>query len=249
MKSCKMCGGSCFSIGNGRYKCDCCGSIFSEDDFKQKSAQSVKITETTKDSELGADIFERSVNGVMEITMACGRASGYLISASGYALTNSHAVALENGKSCGQCTVKIAGEAISAKVVAMGTEDNSKHCSNLDLALLKLTRVPQKATPLKFGDYKKVRTGERIFVIGNSLGYGTCITSGIVSDKNRGGQLMYDCPTNPGNSGGPVFNSDGLVIGTHVAGLSPDGVKVQGMNFAIPCSAVLEFLFKCGVAF
>lgn len=173
--------------------------------------------------------------------MSCGRASGYLISSNGYAITNSHAVSLENGKSCGQCTVKIADESISAKVVAMGTEDNSKHCSNLDLALIKLSRVPDKATPVKFGEYEKIRTGERIFIIGNSLGEGTCITSGIVSDKNRHGQLMYDCPTNPGNSGGPVFNSDGLVIGTHVAGKKD---KVQGMNYAIPCNAVIEFLNK-----
>lgn len=246
MKKCTLCGGTCLSIGNGQYQCDCCGNTFSEEDFAVKLKQSAKLEESTKESELGADIFDRNVNGVMEISVSCGRASGYLISADGYAITNSHAVSLENGKSCGQCTVKVAGESISATVIAMGTEDSSKHCSNLDLALLKLSRVPVKATPLKFGEYEKIRTGERIFVIGNSLGEGTCITSGIVSDKGRHGQLMYDCPTNPGNSGGPVFNSDGLVIGTHVAGKKN---KVQGMNYAIPCSAVIDFLEKCGFKF
>lgn len=246
MKKCKICGGSCESVGNGKYVCDCCGHAFSEDDFTPQKKETFQI-EGTKDSEMGADIFDKNVNGVMEISMSCGRASGYLISGSGYAITNSHAVSLENGKSCVQCTVKLAGESVSAKVVAMGTEDNAKHCSNDDLALLKLARVPLKATPLKFGEYDNVRTGERIFVIGNSLGAGTCITSGIISDKNRNGQLMYDCPTNPGNSGGPVFNSDGLVIGTHVAGTSPNGVKVQGMNIAIPCSYAIAFLSRCGI--
>ena len=246
MKKCKLCGGPCDSIGNGRYQCEYCGNTFSEEDFVQKVKQSLR-SESTKDSDMGANIFEKNVNGVLEITMACGRASGYLISADGYAITNSHAVSLNNGKSCGQCNVKVAGETVSAKVVAMGTEDNAKHCSNDDLALIKLLRVPFKATPLKFGDYEKVRTGERIFVIGNSLGAGTCITSGIISDKNRRSQLMYDCATNPGNSGGPVFNSDGLVIGTHVAGTSPNGVKAQGMNMAIPSNAVLDFLHRCGL--
>lgn len=246
MKKCKLCGGSCESIGNGKYQCDCCGNIFTEEDFIPKKKEIFK-SEGTKDSEMGADIFDRNVNGVLEISRSGGRASGYLITADGYAITNSHAVSLNTGKSCGQCMVKVAGETVSARVVAMGTENNSEHCSNKDLALIKLLHMPLKATPLHFGDYDKVRTGERIFVIGNSLGTGTIITSGIISDKNRQSQLMYDCATNPGNSGGPVFNSDGLVIGTHVAGTNPNGVKVQGMNIAIPCNAVLEFIKKQGV--
>ena len=244
MKKCKVCGGMCDTIGDGRYMCDCCGATYTEDDFKTKKETS---REGTKDSDMGADIFEKNVNGVLELSVSNGRASGYLISDDGYALTNAHAVSLDNGRSCGQCTVKCAGESVSARVVAMGTENNDEHTTNKDLALLKLSRVPNKATPLKFGDYDKVRTGERIFVIGNSLGAGTCITSGIVSDKDRHSQLMYDCATNPGNSGGPVFNADGLVIGTHVAGTSPNGFKAQGMNYAIPCSAVFTFLRKCGI--
>lgn len=245
MSTCKMCGGNGISIGGGKFKCDCCGNIFSDEASPSRNKQAY-ASQSTKDSDMGADIFEKNVNGVLEISMSCGRASGYLISNDGYAITNSHAVCLNNGSSCGQCTVKVAGESVSARVVAMGTEDNSQHCTNKDLALIKLSRVPFGASALKLGDYSKVRTGERVFVIGNSLGAGTCITSGIVSDKNRNGQLMYDCATNPGNSGGPVFNADGVVIGTHVAGTSPNGAKVQGMNIAIPSSAVVEFLQRSG---
>lgn len=247
---CKVCGGNCISIGGGLFQCDCCGSTCSQSELEERprAKQSYKA-QATGDSNLGADIFEKNVNGVLEISVKNGRASGYLISANGYAITNSHAVCLDNGRSCGQCNVKVAGETVAAQVIAMGTEHNSEHCSNNDLALLKLSRVPRGATPLKLGDYDKVRTGERIFVIGNSLGAGTCITSGIVSDKDRQSQLMYDCATNPGNSGGPVFNSDGLVIGTHVAGTSPNGMKVQGMNIAIPVSAVENFLRRVGYRF
>ena len=246
MKKCKLCGGNCDSIGAGKYQCDCCGNIFTEEDFAPKKKETFSSA-STKPVDLGADIFEKNVNGVLEISMSCGSASGYLITVDCYAITNSHAVALDNGKSCGQCTVKVAGETVSAKVVAMGTEDSDMHCANDDLALIKLSRVPFGATPLRFGDYDKVRTGEQIYVIGNSLGAGTCITSGIISDKDRQSQLMYDCATNPGNSGGPVFNAEGLVIGTHVAGTSPKDIKVQGMNIAIPCSAVKAFLNKCGL--
>ncbi len=248
MNKCKVCGGPCEDVGGGKFQCEFCGATFSASDFAPKSsAGRGGRPESTGGSDLGADIFEKNVNGVLELTMSTGRASGYLIGANGYAVTNSHAVALNNGKSCGQCQVKIAGETVSATVVAMGTQDNRLHCTNSDLALIRLSRVPAYATPLKFADYHKVRTGERVFVIGNSLGEGLCITSGIVSDKDRDGQLMYDCPTNPGNSGGPVFNSDGQVIGTHVRGtLNQSGGKAQGMNYAIPSSAVEEFLSRAG---
>lgn len=246
MNRCKLCGGTCSEIGGGKYQCDYCGAAFSESDFRSSGAGRGKA-ESVGGVDLGADIFEKNVNGVLELTMSEGRASGYLISESGYAITNSHAVALSNGKSCGKCQVKVAGETVSATVVAMGTQDNSRHCTNDDLALLRLARVPASATPLLFADYGKVRTGERVFVIGNSLGEGLCITSGIVSDKDRDGQLMYDCPTNPGNSGGPVFNSEGQVIGTHVRGtLNRSGGKAQGMNCAIPASAVQDFLSRAG---
>ncbi|MBR0348325.1 MAG: trypsin-like peptidase domain-containing protein, partial [Clostridia bacterium] len=112
----------------------------------------------------------------------------------------------------------------------------SEFCSNKDIAVIRLTKMPGRATPLRFGDSSKVRTGERIYIIGNSLGEGTCITSGIISDNDRNGQFMYDSATNGGNSGGPVFDEDGHVIATHVRGkLDGRGIKVQGMNGGIPC--------------
>lgn len=237
---CKYCGGTCYEKSNGEYECNFCGATFDKEDFM--STREIKVnSETKKNTDNGVEVFDKNINGVLEITMTQGSGSGYLISSDGYGITNSHVVALENGKSCGQCYVKVANETVQATVIAMGTEDKSKHCSNLDLALIKLSHVPQKATPLQFAT-SIVHTGERIFVIGNSLGAGTCITSGIISDNNRNGQLMYDCPTNPGNSGGPVFNADGYIIGTHVAGVRPNEVKVQGMNIAIPASAVIDFI-------
>ena len=72
----------------------------------------------------------------------------------------------------------------------------------VDLALLKLSKMPFRAKVLEFEDFSNVRIGEPVFVIGNSLGYGTCITSGIVSDKERNVNgkmlLMTDCAVNGG---------------------------------------------------
>lgn len=236
---CSCCGEEVGSVS----VCPICGSEVFAKEIAVSSAGAVR--EAHDD---GVDVFEKNVNGVFEISSSTARGSGYLLSSDGLGITNSHVVSLEDGKSCKNCTVKVAGEQVSAKVLAMGTEKNSEHATNLDLALIKLDCVPYKATPVRLGDSDKVRTGERIFVIGNSLGHGTCITSGIISDNDREGQFMYDCATNPGNSGGPVFNAEGLVVGTHVRGtLTRGGAKAQGMNCAIPCNEVKKFLRRNGV--
>ena len=200
----------------------------------------------------GADLFERNVNGVMELSVRCGTqffcGSGYLINSQGYAITNSHVV-VEKGKLCNSCTARLAGGESPVQVISVGTKND--FCSNDDLAVIKLTKLPAKATPVRFADSTKVRTGERVYIIGNSLGEGTCITSGIVSDNNRDGQFMYDSATNGGNSGGPVFNEDGNVIATHVRGGRRDGsgAKPQGMNGGIPSVYAMKMLDKAGVKY
>lgn len=245
---CIHCGGLC-TESNGMYECPFCGSTFSKSELAPKPTQSVPASSPAGQSGAisGADIFERCVNGVCEIVSGNSCGSGYLVGREGYVVTNSHVVANDSGRANINCTVKVAGHTVPGRVIAMGTEDNREHCSNKDLAIIKLSQVPFGATPLSFGDYSRARTGENIYVIGNSLGRGTCITGGIISDKDRNGQLMYDCATNPGNSGGPVFNAEGHIIGTHVAGAVATGRSVQGMNYAIPAPYVIELLRKCGV--
>lgn len=246
MKKCKLCGGSCVSIGGGQYQCDCCGNTFSEDEFVPTN----KCAVTPLSSDSGANVYENNINGVLEIRWSDARythsGSGFLISPDGYCVTNTHVVTGEDGKSCGSVNVKIKGETLTAKVVALG--DNKHGSGNgVDLAIVKLARVPYGAKVLEFENFANVRIGEGVFVIGNSLGYGTCITSGIVSDKARNVNgkmlLMTDCAVNGGNSGGPIFNDKGRVIGAIVSGI--DGA--EGMNFAIPSSTVIDFLLKSGI--
>ena len=117
------------------------------------------------------------------------------------------------------------------------------------LALVLLERGPQNAFVLDFEDFKNVKTGEEVFVIGNSLDDGSCITRGIVSDRLRGiardeskKYLMTDCAINPGNSGGPIFNRKGNVIGVMVASRLKDGADAKGMNYAIPADVTQAFI-------
>lgn len=199
----------------------------------------------------GADLFEKCKDGVLEINCrgkkSAWSGSGYIISNKGYAITNAHVAADEDGQPCENIVVKVNRYNIKAKVIALA--DNKAGNSNgVDLAIIKLIEMPAELKVMPLGNFDMVRTGEQIYVIGNSLGYGTCITSGIVSDKNRNGWLMYDCATNPGNSGSPVFNVKGEIIGTHFAGQpTSSGAKAQGMNYAVPVSLVKLLIEKSGI--
>lgn len=253
MKICSVCGSTCKEVGGGTYRCLACGNEYKDAPPPAPTKVIEKVVEhvvhdVVHNEDKGVEIFDKNINGVLEVRTESGCGSGYLIGRNGYAVTNAHVVALPSGKSCRVCSVFVAGTWAEARVAAMGTEETRAHCSDKDLALLQLTCVPSKATPLRFADANALRTGERIYVIGNSLGRGTCITSGIVSDKDRNGRILHDCPVNPGNSGGPVFNANGQVIGTHVAN-AVDGTnsRPQGMNYAIPTAAVLAFLRNRGI--
>ncbi|MDE6474051.1 MAG: trypsin-like peptidase domain-containing protein [Clostridia bacterium] len=197
-----------------------------------------------KSANAGADLFEKCKDGVLEINCrgkkSAWSGSGYIISRKGYAVTNAHVAAEEDGQACENITVNVPGYdyKIKAHVVALA-DTKAGNGNGVDLAIIQLEQMYPKFKALPLGNFDAVRTGEEIYVIGNSLGFGTCITRGIVSDKDRNGMLMYDCATNPGNSGGPVFNTKGEVIGTHVAGqLTSQGMKAQGMNKAIPVSLI-----------
>lgn len=244
MKKCNTCGGTTLFLGNDTYRCLYCGN-----EYNVRNSTPINAGKTTtlnvEQKDNGVDVFEMNVDGVLETKWSDERCtysgSGFLISEDGYALTNTHVVTHKDGRSCGMLNVRIKGQQVRASVVQLG--DNKHGSGNgIDLALIKLDRLPHNSKPLTFENFDNVRIGERVFVIGNSLGYGTCITSGIVSDKCRevNGKmlLMTDCAVNGGNSGGPVFNDKGNVIGVIVSGIT--GAK--GMNFAIPSKDAISFI-------
>jgi serine protease Do len=121
----------------------------------------------------------------------------------------------------------------------------------MDLALLRIKPV-SGAQVLQFGQSDRLRLGERVFAIGNPFGYGNTVTSGILSGKERSvgrGALSFllqtDVPMNPGNSGGPLFNMRGEVVGINTANV----IGAQGISFAIPGEMArlrLESLLQTG---
>ena len=194
----------------------------------------------------GEELYDSAIGGVVEIYAYDNEgegasSSGFAISEKGFVLTNAHAVLNEEGEVYNNITVKNKDGEFRAFAIAVGKPADGINDS-IDLCLLYVHGLTAKPSPL--GDVTKIRNGQKVYLIGNSLGSGTCITSGIISDKERAIEglsypyIMTDAAANPGNSGGPLYNAYGEIIGVLVAGI--DGAK--GMNYAIPASIVELFL-------
>jgi serine protease Do len=168
--------------------------------------------------------------------------SGFIIDPSGLVVTNNHVIA-----DADEIHV-ILNNGIKLKAELVGKDTKS------DLALLRIhPEKPLKA--VKFGDSDKLRLGEWVIAIGNPFSLGGTVTAGIVSARNRDinsgpydNYIQTDAAINRGNSGGPLFNLDGDVIGVNTAIISPSGGSI-GIGFAVPsdsAAAVIDQLREYG---
>ena len=156
--------------------------------------------------------------------------SGFVISEDGFVVTNNHVI-----DGADEILIEFfSGEELPAKVI--GTDPNT------DIALLKVES--DKPLPfVKFGDSDTARVGDWVMAMGNPLGQGFSVSAGIVSARNRALSGSYDdyiqtdAAINRGNSGGPLFNMDGDVIGVNTAILSPNGGSI-GIGFSMASNVV-----------
>jgi serine protease Do len=162
--------------------------------------------------------------------------SGFIIDASGLIVTNNHVIA-----DADEISVKLHDDSVfNATVVGRDPK--------VDLALLKIDPGKKVLTAVPFGNSDEARVGDWVLAIGNPFGFGGTVTAGIVSararDINAGPYddfLQTDAPINRGNSGGPMFNMKGEVIGINSAIISPSGGSI-GIGFAIPASLAMPVL-------
>ena len=155
--------------------------------------------------------------------------SGFVIDAEkGYVVTNNHVV-----KDADEVRVTFTDDStLEAKII--GKDEK------MDLAVLQVPVEGKKLTAVKFGDSDKMRVGDWVLAIGNPFGLGGTVTAGIVSAQQRNINagpyddfIQTDASINRGNSGGPMFDLQGEVIGINTAIFSPSGGSV-GIGFAIP---------------
>ena len=182
--------------------------------------------------DLFRDFMDREQNGApRRQRRGTALGSGFIISSDGYVVTNNHVI--ENAD---QIEIEFFdGRLIEASVV--GTDPKT------DIALLKVT-TQDKLRFVSFGDSNKSKVGDWVLAIGNPLGQGFSVSAGIISARGRALSGSYDdfiqtdAAINRGNSGGPLFNMDGAVIGVNTAILSPNGGSI-GIGFSMS-SAVVE---------
>ncbi len=168
--------------------------------------------------------------------------SGFIIDPSGLIVTNYHVVdgAYEISVTLSDGTV-LPGKLLHASRIA-------------DLAIVQV-QADHKLTPVEWGDSTKLRVGDEVFAIGNPLGIGMSVSGGIVSGLNRDVQdlpyddyIQTDAAINHGNSGGPLFDMEGRVVGVNTALVSPTEASA-GLGLAIPSDSaqfVVDRLMKYG---
>ena len=176
----------------------------------------------SKGGDKGGDLQPRKTNSL---------GSGFIVDTSGIVVTNNHVIA-----DADEINV-IMNDGTKIKAELVGVDKKT------DLAVLKFKPV-KPLVAVKFGDSDKLRLGEWVIAIGNPFSLGGTVTAGIVSARNRDissgpydSYIQTDAAINRGNSGGPLFNLDGEVIGVNTLIISPSGGSI-GIGFAVPSKTV-----------
>ena len=198
----------------------------------------------TEDEKNNIGVYEKAADGVVNVTSTAvqmdfffnpfptqGAGSGSVIDTRGHVLTNHHVVA-----NAQKLEVTLAdGSKWPAKLVGSDPDN--------DLAVIKIEAPREKLKVIPMGDSKNLRVGQKVLAIGNPFGFDRTLTTGVISSLGRTirsevGTLIEDviqtdAAINLGNSGGPLLNSAGEIIGINSAIISPSGGNV-GIGFAIP---------------
>lgn len=225
---CRNCGSEFVTVKDGKMYCQSCGAIF-EVEKKEPVVENNIPTNSSKFEKMFKQVV--SITAIVNDTIKVGTA--FFIS-SKYALTNAH-VLVENG--------------VQADSIVGKNYENTKsfefeivdYNEELDIALIESTNI----SSFNFCILSElINNGEQVYALGNSKGEGLCIVNGLVSDKNRlvkgTKYIMCSALVTNGNSGGPLYNEHGFVIGM-ISMSTPD---VAMMNYALPSKAINLFLSK-----
>jgi S1-C subfamily serine protease len=203
------------------------------------------------DEQINVRVYQAVNRSVVNITTATeavglfgdesstGTGSGFVIDREGHVLTNYHVV---EGADTVQVTL-FDGSTHDARVVGQDASN--------DVAVVQIKVGSDRLFPVAFGDSSRLLVGQKILALGNPFGLERTLTSGIISSLDRSlrakngrmirGIIQTDAAVNPGNSGGPLLNSHGEVIGINTAIYSQVG-QSAGISFAVPINAILRIL-------
>lgn len=182
------------------------------------------------DEQTSINVYRTASPAVVTISTNNGSGSGSIISPEGLVLTNNHVIRSARG---GVVSVRTtAGGRYSGQVIATDPKN--------DLALVRLNTT-ERLPSLRLSDAQSIQVGQRVFAIGSPFGLSGTLTTGILSRIGRDGDLQTDAALNPGNSGGPLLNSRGELIGVNKAILSTGGGNI-GIGFATSAVVAKDFI-------
>jgi S1-C subfamily serine protease len=204
----------------------------------------------TPEEQTNVEIYDRSNPSVVNIDTRSvqidrffglqheseGTGSGAILDRDGHVITNFHVI-----DGADQIEITLAPNKSYPAVFVGGDKEQ-------DIAVLKMDAPPEELTPITLGSSDHLRVGQRVYVLGNPFGWDDTLTTGIISSLNRDlpsrvpGRLMQsliqtDAPMNPGNSGGPLLNTSGQMVGMCVAIATRTGQNA-GIGFAIPIDRI-----------
>jgi serine protease Do len=169
-------------------------------------------------------------------SVTTGVGAGYIMDPSGYIGTNKHLIDRATS------VFVITADGVRYRAITVGVT------AQADIALLRIDAGAKALPFVRFGDSDRVRAGDRVIAVGSPLGFANTVTSGIISAIHRDimespfdDYLQTDAAINHGNSGGPLFNEAGEVVGMNSVIFSPDRGS-SGLGFAVPSNA-LQFVF------
>jgi S1-C subfamily serine protease len=181
------------------------------------------------------------VDTFLTVSLKKGTGSGSVLDQSGIILTNQHVI--EGAK---EITVTLSNS-ISYPAVLVGQDPDT------DIAILKIDAPPEQLEPISWGDSQSLQVGQRIYAIGNPFGLERTMSAGMISSLNRTiparerremrSLIQVDMSLNQGNSGGPLLNTRGELIGMNAAIMSSDGDSA-GVGFAIPSATIQRIVRK-----
>lgn len=205
------------------------------------------IDEAAKTQGWCAEVFEANKKAIVEISASASEriasGTGFIISNNGYLLTNDHVVFDEqNGVYYSKVSMSFVGGKKHFKLEVLFSDKKS------DLALCRFnaSEVQDFSVVKRIADYSSLKQGADCLVVGNAFGMGLAPFTGIVRfTKNDDGDLVYTAPSNPGDSGGPVFNRMGECIGVNKSRtVAVNGAAAEAYANATPMDTVNSLLNK-----
>jgi serine protease Do len=177
------------------------------------------------------EVYRSSNPAVVTIKTTTSTGSGSIITPEGLVITNEHVI--REAKNGNVKIINTDGKTYDGKVLTIDRKN--------DLALVKIISS-DRFSALSFADQGSILVGQKVFAIGSPFGLSGTLTTGILSRVASNGDLQTDARLNPGNSGGPLLNSHGEIIGVNKSILSPDGRSNTGIGFATSAPIAKEFI-------